>query len=183
MKHRYILQRWCWAKEARHRGAHTVWFHFHKCTHLCNRIRDGVASGRREQMGEGTEQGGPLTHCWKCSVPWSGCWWRWVHSVFEIHGPEPCCFCMAFLHACYISRKKDFKTLYVSYHLLCTLVQSYGGEVANCTRFSVWQHVLCWFSIIFKSHMQSLWKWPMFLDHKSELNIATAFSFPKSPWN
>lgn len=126
-------------------------------------------------MVEGAEQGGPLTRCWKHSIPWSGCWWRWMHSVCEIHGPEPCCFCMPFLHVSSISiKKKKQQTLKPStclIILLCTLVQTYGEEAANCTRFSAWQHVLCWFSIIFKNHTQSLWQWPRLLDHEGELKL------------
>lgn len=62
--------------------------------------------------------------------------------------------------------------LYMSHHL-CTLVLSDGGEAANYTRFSVWQHALCWFCIIFKNHMESLWKWPRFLDQEGGLHIVT----------
>lgn len=87
-----------------------------------------------------------------------------------------------FLNACYTSRRKILKHCICHIILLCTLVLSYDGEAANCTRFSVWQHALCWFSIIFKNHMQSLWKRPRFLDHESGLNIVTTSLSPITHW-
>lgn len=136
-----------------------------------------VTLGRREKVGEATGQGRPSDLLVRFRF-WGPV--TWVCSVCEIPWAKPCWFCTTPLNACYTPTKSILKPSTCLILLSCTLALSCGGGSCQLHEVFSLHHVLCWFSIIFQNHTQSLSKWPRLLDQESGLNIV-AVSLSQAP--
>lgn len=177
MKHGCILERECWAKEDSHQRTHTIWFHLHKNTNLCKRSGDKGYLGEKGESGRGHRAGKAFRPSGK--IPFLGAGYMGVFSLWNslswallvLYGSSKCVL---------YSNKKHFKTLYMSYPFIVYPSSELWGGSCQLHEVFTLHHVLCWFSIIFQNHTQSLSKWPRLLDQESGLNIV-AVSLSQAP--